>query len=353
MKKRLTAALNHISRSIPLSLYQQLIHRDVVDFFWHAVSNEPMPHVSHLYPVVTQDDFESAIIYLKENFALISYPELHAYIFDGLPLPLNAIHISFDDGYAECFHHVRPLLLKHQIPCTFFLTTGLIDNKILFYRNKQSLCVDRLLDPSFRYQTSSFKNLDLVTQHLPSDRSEFITWVKDLRLPDENLIDDICLALDIDWQSFLHRTKPYLTTDQILQMHHEGFIIGAHTQTHRKLIDLSLDEIETEIVGSCQIIQKITNQEILPFSFPHSAWGLERDHLAEIRARHPKIGLLFDTKGLRRDANFIHNRVWAERPLSGQPGIGLGAGGIRKRLHLAYQETWVDETMAKARKLRR
>ncbi len=114
-----------------------------------------MPHVRHIYPVVPAADFEAALLYLKENYSFVSYAQLHAHIFEGAPLPPRAVHLSFDDGYAECFAVVRPLLLKYEIPGTFFITTGLIDNKILFYRNKQSLCVERLTVGTLERLTAS------------------------------------------------------------------------------------------------------------------------------------------------------------------------------------------------------
>jgi hypothetical protein len=116
-------------------------------------------------------------------------------------------------------------------------------------------------------------------------------------------------------------------------------------------VDLSSDEIESEISLSTNIIADMTGQEIVPFSFPHSAWGLDRDHLAQIRLQHSNIGVLFDTKGLHLDVDFIHNRIWAERPL---PNMSrMDADRIREHLTLAYQETWVDAMMEKGRSLLR
>ena len=351
MKQILTSTLKTISRIIPLSLYHQIIQRDVIDFFWHIVSDDPMPHVQRLYPIVPIKKFEAALLYLKENYSFISYQQLHSHIFKGAQLPPNAVHISFDDGYTECFQVVRPLLLKYKIPCTFFLTTDLIDNSILFYRNKQSLCIDRLMQADFDYHPSIFKNL--YNQQFPPSKTlpKFISWLEDLRLSDEPMIDEICRTLDVNWQSFLIEKQPYLTSVQIRHMHAEGFTIGAHSLSHRKLVGLSSDEIESEISSSTKIIADLTGQDIVPFSFPHSAWGLDRDHLAQIRSRHPMIGVLFDTKGLHQDVNFIHNRIWAERPL---PKISeMGTDGIKEHLTLAYQETWVDAMMEKGRNLLR
>jgi len=347
MKKMLTSGLESISRIIPSGLYPRLLHRDVIDFFYHAVSDEALPHIRHLYPVVPVDEFEKSLLFLKANFTFISYAQLHAHIIEGTPLPAKAVHLSFDDGYAECFSIVRPILLKHKISCTFFLTTGLIDNKILFYRNKQSLCVERFLDNTF-----DFSNFTLIDSHpdaaIPDTLPEFISWFKDLRLSDEALIDEVCHALGIDVQSFLDENQPYLTTPKIQQMQAEGFTMGAHTRTHRKLMDLSAEEIETEIAESCRIVGEISNQAAVPFSFPHSAWGVDRNLLAYIRSNHPQIGLLFDTKGVRRDAAFIHNRVWAERPLSPERKLH----SIPKVLVNAYREAWVDEVLCLGRKIK-
>ncbi|HBX71212.1 MAG TPA: hypothetical protein DEH25_18010 [Chloroflexi bacterium] len=343
MKKTLTSALETFARLIPLSVYPRLVRRDLIDFFYHAVSDNPMPHVRQLYPVVPVADFEAALLYLKTNCTFVDYAQVQAYVFGGVPLPPKAVHLSFDDGYAECFSVVCPLLLKHQIPCTFFLTTSLIDNQILFYRNKQSLCVERVKDPSFKLPLSSLNDF-LPANHAPfSTLDEFIAWFKDLRLSDGPLIDEICRALGVDWQAFLSETQPYLTTAQIRQMHAEGFTLGSHTLTHRKLMDLPAAEIETEIADSCQIVAEITGQVGVPFSFPHSAWGLDRGLLADIRARHPEIGLLFDTKGLHGDVKFIHNRIWAER---------RGARALSEHLREAYQETWVEEILGLGRRLR-
>ncbi len=347
MKKVLITSLESIARIIPLGLYPKLMQRDVVDFFYHAVSDETLPHVCHLYPVVPAADFEAALFYLKENNNFISYTQLHSHIFENASLPPKAVHLSFDDGYAECFTVVRPLLLKHEIPCTFFLTTGLIDNQILFYRNKQSLCVDRLLNPDFDISRFAFDELSSLG-FSGTSLHEFISWLKDLRLPDEAAINEVCRALGINWQTYLTEKQPYLNTTQIQQMGAEGFTLGAHTLSHRKLVDLSSAEIETEIAESCRLVGEISGQGIVPFSFPHSAWGVDRDRLAAIRSKYPQIGLLFDTKGVRRDVNFIHNRVWAERPFTPESKLHP----IPEVLANAYREAWVDEVLGWGRKLR-
>ena len=342
MKKQLTRLLDLISNLIPLHLYPILMKRDGIDFFYHAVSDEPMDHARHLYPVVPVVQFEDALDYLRERYPFVSYNLIHAHRIAGESLPKNSVHISFDDGFAECFSVVRPVLLKRSITCTFFISTDWIDNQAMFYRNKISLCVDRL-----RGNPSLISEIDTWAPDAPT-LDAVVQWLKEFRLSDIEKIDAVCDALGVDWETFLQESQPYLTIPQIQQMHAEGFTIGAHTKTHRKLKDLPDAEIEEEIVESCRRIREITGQEIVPFSFPHSAFGIDRALLADIRARHPIIGLLFDTKGVRKDENFIVNRVWAERPLTPERKLH----SLPEVLHNAYQEAWVDELMGWGRKLR-
>jgi len=210
------------------------------------------------------------------------------------------------------------------------------------------LCIEHLHDNPA--DISLLRDLTLNAPTLDATASNaVIQWLKELRLPDEDTINEVCRILGVDWETFLGENQPYLTISQIQQMHAEGFTIGAHTITHRKLKDLSDAEIEEEIVESCLVIQEITGQEIVPFSFPHSAFGIDRSLLSYIRAMHSFVGLLFDTKGVRKDENFIVNRVWAEQPLTPERKLH----SLPEVLRNAYQEAWVDGVMELGRKLRR
>lgn len=343
MKSQITRILENIAGVIPLSVFPALVRRTSIDFFYHAVSDKPMEHVRHLYPVVPVAKFDSALQYLRSRYNFVAYSHIHSQRITGEDLPSKAVHLSFDDGFGECFSIVRPLLMEYSIPCTFFIATDWIDNQAMFYRNKVSLCIEHLQN-----HPDDISCLDGLTSTIESIDA-IVQWLKELRMPDEAVIDDVCQRLNVDWVAFLDEQQPYLTTAQIQQMHAEGFTIGAHTKSHRKLVTLSEAEIEQEIVESCQRIQQITGQVIVPFSFPNSAFGVDRGLLFSIQVRFPFVGLLFDTKGVCKDENFIVNRVWAERPLT--PGRKLHP--LHDVLHNAYQEAWVDAVTGAARRLKR
>jgi len=327
-----------MSKLIPHELFPILIKRRVISVFYHVVSDDELPHVRHLYPVVSISEFTDALNYLESRYSFVSYHQLQDKFVNGTPLPQNAVHLSFDDGFAECFSIVRPILLEKNIPCTFFLTIDWLDNQMLYFRHKISLCVSvvKKLNSNQKKVFLEKINVQLGTSH--HNVSAFTNWLMEFREDDTETIKVICRFLGINPQKYLDQVQPYLTRNQIKQMHNEGFTIGAHGVTHRKLGFISENSMEQEIVGSCITIMDITGQEIVPFSFPQSAGNIDRSWLAELLDRNPSIGILFDTKDLRKERDFMINRIWAERPIS--PDRILHP--LPVIFNYAYQDAWVD-----------
>ena len=338
MRLLVTKFLWVFARLIPITLLKQLVRRELVSIFYHAVSDGELPHIRHLYPVVPVEFFKSALIALKKTNTFITYDQLHEYFEHGIPLPQNAVHLSFDDGFSECYKIVRPILLDAGIPCTFFLTIDWIDNRRLYFRHLISLCVDRFEQLPLGQRSELINQINRQFDLSIKDTVEFKNWLTSFRKPDERALEVIPGLLDITAASFLLENSPYLTSEQIREMHEEGFTIGAHSLSHRKLGFVPREDVSTEIAASCRAVSGITGQVVVPFSFPQSAGNLDRNQLAEIRDRSPSVGLLFDTKDLRCDVPFIINRVWAERPLT--PTRLLHP--LDEIISHAYRDAWVE-----------
>jgi peptidoglycan/xylan/chitin deacetylase (PgdA/CDA1 family) len=338
MKSVTTKVLTFISKLIPQNIYPRIIQRDVICFFYHAVSDAELPHIRFLYPVVPVSEFVAALDYLRKNYQFISYSQLHDHHAKGKSLPQNAVHLSFDDGLAECYSVVRPILSDYQIPCTFFVTIKWLDNENFFYRHLISLCVDQAFRLEPTAQNRLFDWMRLNHKFQIADMNGFREWITSIRNRDDQKLTDVSKFLGIDESNYLSANKPYMTSEQIQEMYSDGFTIGAHGITHRKLGFIPETEMELEILESCQTIQAITGQDIVPFSFPQSAGNVDRSRLGDILDRYPFIGLMFDTKDLRLDKKFLINRVWAERPLTPQRELQP----LTKIIENAYQDAFVD-----------
>jgi peptidoglycan/xylan/chitin deacetylase (PgdA/CDA1 family) len=323
-----------LRRNMPLRLYPYWIRRKVVGIFYHSVSDERLPHIQHLYPPEPVARFEAALAYIVKNFKPVTEEQLEAHRLHGASLPRGALHLSFDDGFAECFTVARPLLLKYGIPCTFFITSEWVDNKTMFYRNKVSLCIERLAELTHDAARMVFTSLNNALGTRISDDASFKAWIMKLEPKDEPTIDMTVKMLGLDLKDYLQTRKPYMTREQILALHKDGFSIGAHTRSHTKLSLLPWEQAEVEIVESARFIQEITGQPKVAFSFPYSATGTDRKLLAEIRARHPFLGLFYDTRDLRSDEAFMVNRIWAEKEAYRTAGE---TSNLPALLHAAYR----------------
>jgi peptidoglycan/xylan/chitin deacetylase (PgdA/CDA1 family) len=320
---------------LPLRALQVLNPRDVVCLFYHLVASQPLPHVQHLYQHRPVELFEQDLLYIKQHYQPVDTSQLSAAPARRPFLRAErktALHISFDDGFVECFTLARPLLLKHGLSCTFFLATDFVDNRVMYYRNMVSLCISQVQEKPPEWFAQQIGVLNRQFETSLASGEDFTRWLKSLT--DERQISQVCQVMQVDVAGYLRDRRPYLSREQVRTLASEGFAIGAHSRRHQKLGRLSPSEMADEIVGSCRAVAAMTGQASVPFSFPNSGEGVDRDFLAGLRKDHPEIGLIFDTRGLKKDRDFIINRIWVESKWL-NPGGGRPLPEILRRAYLS------------------
>src|SRR4028118_469591 len=92
---------------------------------------------------VTPRHFDEHLEVLRQHTSPLRLSQLPEAISDN-SLEDHSIVITFDDGYADNLHSAKPLLERHGIPATVFLTTGYIGGK----RELRWDELDRLLRPA-------------------------------------------------------------------------------------------------------------------------------------------------------------------------------------------------------------
>ena len=332
---RKAAAL--LLHAAPLVLWRKLVPKTELGVCYHLVSDGPVPHVKH-YRFLDTDTFESDLDYLRRRFEFVTYAELTRRRAAAIRARDNSVILTFDDGFAECATVVAPLLRRQGLRCVFFVITDLIDNQLLFRESAASLCIEKIMRTPFgqvealvaelglaaRLQPGSSASLSEPTATRPFGLADLdpdldprllplLRWLLQLRAGEESLAVDLLARLGIDSRSYLQQVQPYLTTEQIRQLHADGFTIGAHSCSHPRLQELARADAEREIVESCRIIRDITGQQSVPFAFPYFGGGLDRAWLAGLREQHDCIGLFFDTNGVCEDEPFVVQRVFGER----------------------------------------
>jgi len=326
--------LRQIAEAVPLSIYMTFIKRDILGLYYHIITDEELPHIRNLYKYKSPNEFENDLLYLVKNFNIISYEELEAWANEGKKLKSKSIIITFDDGLSECFSIARPLLLKYNIPCVFFVTTDYIDNREMASDLKVSIFIDFLKGISTGKAKYFLDEINKISGKEINNLHEFSTWAKSLATTGQSLIDKLGSVLEINTEDYLKTNKPYMTTEEIINLSTEGFTIGAHSIRHQDFRFLSDYEIEKNIVDSCKTIGNLTGRSPIPFAFPYTMDGISREFLRNIRNHNSSIGLFFGGSGISLDEGFVISRMCGDHPTKN----ARKSSNLYHRIKLAYIE---------------
>ncbi len=334
-------AATYAMRLVPLGAYGRVFGRGAIGLCYHMVSAAALPHVAPLYPYKSPACFAADLRWLKRRFHLVSYRELQEAADAGVPAHPSWVHLTFDDGYAECYHAARPLLLEHGVPATFFLATEALDNRRALAFNRAALCLAALRGAGEGAVRRALGAAGDTAGRPLASVAELSAWLRDaVRDPDssgEEALDRLLAVLGVDEAAFL-ASAPYLTGEQVREMAGEGFAFGGHTRLHWQLgRTAGAERVEREVVESCRVAAALSGAARVPFAFPYDAAGVDRAFLADLLARHPQVGLLFGAGGMAPDAPFIVNRFLVDAPPAlGRPGSNLGG---------LFRGAWLEELL--------
>jgi peptidoglycan/xylan/chitin deacetylase (PgdA/CDA1 family) len=232
--------------------------------FLHIVGDAAPPHVRHLYTIPSIAKFKSDLEFLCRQCRPLQISELEQLSLrrDQKPCARTFL-LSFDDGMREVYDIIVPMLRQQGIPAIFFLNSATIDNRQLMWRHKVSLIIDRCRQQPRR-----------IPSEMSIGRGESLgAKLKALRFTGAHIIDDIARLLEVDFEDYLRRERPYLTTDQVLKIFNDGFGIGAHSHSHPHFHELALQDQKKQISMSVKFIRALG----LPcryFSFPFRDTGV-------------------------------------------------------------------------------
>ena len=170
-------------------------------FCYHSV------HPNRGFASTTPEAFERHVQWLKAHCRVVTLADVVANRntrTSGTPL----VAITFDDGYEDNHSYALPILSKHGVPATFFITAGLVDKDPTVLRRLQ--------------------------------------WLWGCG-PDD--------VVPLDWQ-------------QVRELRASGMDIGSHTYSHPNLARLSALETEHELRRSTDIISDQLGAAVDMFAYP-------------------------------------------------------------------------------------
>ena len=76
--------------------------------------------------------FEEVILFLKSRYKMISIQSLHEYMSGDVEVG-NLCHITVDDGDKTFYENIYPVLKKHNVPASLFVSPKICEGKCNFW----------------------------------------------------------------------------------------------------------------------------------------------------------------------------------------------------------------------------
>jgi peptidoglycan/xylan/chitin deacetylase (PgdA/CDA1 family) len=248
--------------------------KGVAIFMFHSV--QPSSTISRLAEFCIDPlTFEKRIRFLS-RYKCVPMSSIAAAATGGAELPSDAVAITFDDGYADNYYSAYPVLKKHSMPATIYLTTKYVGTD-------QLLPLNRLYDAVVRTRmseitlSSEFGLLDRVPVVLSveteEEKKKAVTYLrlqlKKLR-PDEleKTVDLLCAQLLGKTERKSGEKLKMLSWEEVRAM--RGLIeFGSHTMSHCIVSKTSDERLERELEISKLEIEKHTDSSVVHFAFPN------------------------------------------------------------------------------------
>lgn len=219
----------------------------------------------------TRSEFDWQMAYVARTGRLVSGLEVAEALEGGRPLPKGAVMVTFDDGFQDNYSVAFPVLRKHGVAATFFISTGYVGASEMFW-------FDWLVHALLQTRRSEVRvealGLDLAIPADAAGRREVANQLLGrLKKGSEEVRIAVLagLRVDLDVASLAaadHDHVP-LSWDQVREMSAAGMEFGSHTVTHPILSRISDPaQLHAELSGSKQAIEAELGRPVLSLAYP-------------------------------------------------------------------------------------
>ena len=221
-------------------------------------------------------EFERQMRWLSENKRVVKLTDWIQY------RPKDDVAITFDDSYENLYHNAVPVLMKYNLPATFFISTGFVDDLkgicrpfptnrfywtdlidyFINYSNEEKLKLD-VYGKEYNLKTDEGKIhfAEDVKEYLkncsPKKRDEFLHMFRK---------EVTAVGIDMD---YTYPDIQNLSWEQIKEIDENPlFDIGGHTHNHEIMSYLSDSELASEITTCLETLEEKLDRKISLFSYP-------------------------------------------------------------------------------------
>lgn len=212
--------------------------------------------------------FSAGLDYLRSHFSIVPLNTIVQKIIRGEKASNNEVALTFDDGRRNNYTVAYPILKRLNLPATFFICPGLVENKQWLWNH----------DSSARLASISPMDRHIFAADLgapTSDVNRMVEWMKSLPKKRRIAIEEKIRARTADFlPTGLQREKfDLMSWEEIESLDPNLITIGSHSTTHPILSNIEPDEITFEIEESRALLEKRLKRPIEFFCYPNGNYN--------------------------------------------------------------------------------
>jgi O-antigen/teichoic acid export membrane protein/peptidoglycan/xylan/chitin deacetylase (PgdA/CDA1 family) len=219
----------------------------------------------------TRSEFDWQMAYVARTGRMVSGNDVAEALDGGRPLPRGAVMVTFDDGFRDNYDVAYPVLQKHGIGATFFISTGYVGASEMFW-------FDWLVHAMLQTPRTAIRiealGLDLALPPDASSRRQAAMQVlarlkrgsEEVRIA---VLAGLRANLDIGSIAAADLHHAPMTWNQAREMSAGGMEFGSHTVTHPILSRISDPaRLRSELTDSKLVIERELGRPVLSLAYP-------------------------------------------------------------------------------------
>jgi peptidoglycan/xylan/chitin deacetylase (PgdA/CDA1 family) len=218
---------------------------------------------------ITVNKIEQQLRLYKKHFQLVSLEDFYNQRYDPGKFTLC---LTFDDGFANNFKYILPLLEQYEVPATFFVTAirqvgyDILWNDLLSIAGQMG--PSKLVFQNEPFHKNSSGKYILIKSG--ETLNGILRWGNfETKAEMMDMFDSLKKTVDEDY--WLQMTQAEIKT----LSRSKWVTIGSHGYFHNDLATLPCDRLQQELTDSKKYLEEITGKEIKAIAFPYGSYSEE------------------------------------------------------------------------------
>jgi peptidoglycan/xylan/chitin deacetylase (PgdA/CDA1 family) len=238
---------------------------------YHGICRQDHTRFNPIF--LTLRTFDAHLKFYKKHFNVISLDDYYQQKFSN---DRFNICLTFDDGFANNYNYILPLLEQYKIPATFFITAIRAAGYDILWND-------------FLGIVSKYGPEKIVYKNEPYYKGRFDKYIS---IESGMSLVDKLRACGFDEKAemmkLLYPLAPFkankqdedywlqMTAEQIRKLSASPFAnIGSHGYYHNDLVKININDTVEELVFSKQYLENITEKTVNSFAFPYGSYTPE------------------------------------------------------------------------------